>query len=290
MSKKESKGEAIELRSAHDVMVALRRRYPSPEYAFFEDVANAVGLAQSRRADAVAMGLWKTRGISVHGFEIKVSRQDVRRELADPKKADAIATYCDFWWLVVGSASIVRPDELPETWGLLVPVRSGESITMRVAVKAKPMKPKPLDRLFVAELLKKGAAGFDPESIRKEVRQEIYADLHSTITEREQSRHADKIAVLQNERNAAMARAEKAEAALADALGPMFSAEQALEILALAKRLKGWNGAGGQLDRAESMLQRAAETMRDVSGAVASARQVVRMLSGMASEAAPEEG
>ena len=54
--------------------------------------------------DAVIMSLWPSRGLELHGVEIKVSRADWKREAADPAKAEAIAAYCDAGEL----ASVIR--------------------------------------------------------------------------------------------------------------------------------------------------------------------------------------
>lgn len=76
--------------TAGDVMVALAHRYPAPGYALLPQVANGTGYAASRHCDAIALSLWPSRGIRLHGFEIKVARSDWLRELKDPAKAEAI--------------------------------------------------------------------------------------------------------------------------------------------------------------------------------------------------------
>ena len=53
---------------------------------------------------------------ALHGFEVKVSRSDWLRELADPTKADAWKRFCDQWWLVC-PPEVARADELPSGWG-----------------------------------------------------------------------------------------------------------------------------------------------------------------------------
>jgi hypothetical protein len=85
-----------------DVWDMLRERHPAPEWAIFFEVANGLGVSDRRYADAVAMSLFPSRGLDVHGFEVKTARGDWLRELKNPKKADVIASYCDFWWLVIG--------------------------------------------------------------------------------------------------------------------------------------------------------------------------------------------
>lgn len=53
-----------------------------------------------------------------HGHEVKVSRSDWLRELADPSKAETFAQHMHHWWLVA-TPGVVR-DDLPDGWGLLV--------------------------------------------------------------------------------------------------------------------------------------------------------------------------
>lgn len=136
--------------TSHDIIQRLRTRYPEPEHAFFEEVSNAAGFGRSRSADAIAMNTWPSRGLTIHGFEVKVDRRDWVRELKDPAKAEAFFHRTHCWWLVVSDPAIVHPGELPEGWGLLVP--RGKGLT--AAVEAARREPT-LDLGFVAALLKR---------------------------------------------------------------------------------------------------------------------------------------
>lgn len=104
-----------------NLIAALRARFAAPAFAFLEQVRNRTGYGGDiRTADALAMSLWPSRGLELHGFEVKVSRSDWTRELAAPDKADEIARYCDRWWVVVPKMSdIIHAGELPPTWGCL---------------------------------------------------------------------------------------------------------------------------------------------------------------------------
>src|SRR6185503_11234064 len=108
-------------RDAGRVMAALAKRYAPPSWALLSQLGSGTGWARGRYADAVALGLWPSRGIDLHGFEVKVHRGDWLRELKKPEKADEIAVYCDFWWLVVGAPDVVdlARDPIPTTWGVL---------------------------------------------------------------------------------------------------------------------------------------------------------------------------
>ncbi|WP_199902756.1 hypothetical protein, partial [Azospirillum sp. B4] len=53
-----------------DIKAALRARYPAAEYALVFEVAEAVGMGAHRRADALVMSLWPSRGLTLQGYEI----------------------------------------------------------------------------------------------------------------------------------------------------------------------------------------------------------------------------
>lgn len=85
---------------------------------------------------------------AIHGHEVKVSRADWLTELRDLSKAERIKRFCNYWWLVVSDASIVKVDELPAGWGLMV--KSGDGL--RAKVKAPVLTPEPLTLDFIAGL------------------------------------------------------------------------------------------------------------------------------------------
>lgn len=99
------------------------------------------------------MGVWPSRGIYLHGVEVKVSRQDWLKEKDQPEKAEEICRFCDFWWIAAGTTEIVRDGELPVDWGLLVPDVRGK---LRVAKSpTKRPEPTPITRSFLAAVLRK---------------------------------------------------------------------------------------------------------------------------------------
>jgi hypothetical protein len=136
-----------------DIYAVLRLRYCAPEWAQMFEVANGTGSNIRRYADAIAMNLFPSRGLELHGFEIKVSRNDWQRELKNPEKAETISQYCERWW-IVASKEIVRKEELPVTWGLL----ELENGKLRISVQA-PLLPdrQPLSRPFIAALLRRSS-------------------------------------------------------------------------------------------------------------------------------------
>ncbi len=133
-----------------DVKKAIKARYSAPEWATFFEVANGTGAAGTNYADAMAMNLFPSRGLRLHGFEVKVSRSDWLGELKKPHKSDAIQRYCDHWWIVT-PADIVKDGELPPTWGHLVLKGNG----LNCIVKAPDLERQPWEPAFLAALLRR---------------------------------------------------------------------------------------------------------------------------------------
>lgn len=119
-------------------------------YVYAAQVRSHAGFDAARTADAVAMDLWPSKGLVLHGHEIKISRSDWLHELRQPEKWLPVGRYCTRWWLVVPTADIVRPGELPDTWGLMVVGPTGA----QVVKQAPRLTPEPLKRTFVAALLR----------------------------------------------------------------------------------------------------------------------------------------
>lgn len=132
----------------------LERRYPKSEYALLTQVRNGTGFDRHvRTADAIALSLWPSRGLVLSGFEIKCYRGDWQREKKNPAKAESIAQFCDFWWLVVAKAEIAPLDEVPETWGVLAPSAKLDRLVV-VKPAEKNAQVLPLDRGFIAAILR----------------------------------------------------------------------------------------------------------------------------------------
>lgn len=135
---------------------ALRARYRGVygnggfRYAYAEHVRSHAGFHARRTADFVAMDLWPSKGLALHGHEVKVSRSDWLAELKDPEKAAEFMPYMDYWWLVAADKTIVR-DDLPGGWGLIVASPGG----LRV-VKPAPRnpRPEPMPKTMLASLLR----------------------------------------------------------------------------------------------------------------------------------------
>ncbi len=138
--------------NTYELKELLRNTYKGHAYAILWEVGNATGTDCTRHADAMVMSLWPSRGLDLMGCELKVSRGDWLKELKNPGKAEVVLQFCDLWFIVAGDETIVIPDELPKGWGLMIPNGRG---TLKVKVKACPLAPKPLDRSFLAAIMRR---------------------------------------------------------------------------------------------------------------------------------------
>lgn len=135
------------------VVAAIRKTHAHPEWAVFQEVADATGSRASRRADAVALNLWPSRGLELRGFEVKVSRGDLQREIADPSKAEAVGKYCDTWCLAYPAGLIKPSDRIPLPWGLFEVSEKGGRYVKQPTAKL-PNLVTPVSRLFMAALVR----------------------------------------------------------------------------------------------------------------------------------------
>jgi hypothetical protein len=148
----------------------LRKRHEGQAWAYLEEVRNGTGFGRTvRTADALAMSLFPSRGLHLHGFEIKVSRADWIKERDQPEKAEEIARFCHYWWLAVSDGAIVKDGELPQPWGLLV-AKGGKLVVKKQAVfNEAALAP---THVFLAAVMRKFAKNEGVVSLLEKARQE----------------------------------------------------------------------------------------------------------------------
>lgn len=152
------------MKKTEKLLQALRKDWAWPDKGFIPEFRGGTGYGRESRADAIAMDLWPSRGLKLVGFELKTSRQDWLREVKNPGKCESIKQFCDQWYLVVDDISIVKrwpEDELPADWGLIVPshdyyIAGG----LKIDKEAPKLSPQPIDRLFLASLMRLASRDF----------------------------------------------------------------------------------------------------------------------------------
>jgi hypothetical protein len=132
------------------ILEMLKLRHAPPEWAHFAEMQQATG-GPSGAMDFFAMNVWKSKKYRRIVYEIKVSRGDFARELANPKKrefAETLAHECFF----ATTPGLVQIDEIPEGWGLVELTKGG----MRRKKHAKQRDPGDLHISFIAALARRG--------------------------------------------------------------------------------------------------------------------------------------
>jgi hypothetical protein len=188
---------------ASDIRVGMRKRWCAPEWAVMWEVGDATGARQRRYADAVMMSLWPSRGLELHGVEIKVTRSDFKREAADPTKAEAIARFCDRWWVHTSPGVVDDLSALPMTWGL----REFDGKAWKTIREASKLEPEPMTRTFLAALLRRAdetmtadaraIARKELEAARAKIPEEIERAIAARTSRREEL--ADKVKKFQEQ-------------------------------------------------------------------------------------------
>lgn len=206
---------AATFKTEAQVFVALSKRYPKGEYAVLPSVRDGAGHSANRTIDAIVMSLWPSRGLELHGIEIKVHRGDWLRERRDPEKQESVFQRCDRFWLAVGDASIVKDEEVPESWGLLVPRGKG----LVVKKQAPKLEASTIDRSFLAAVLKRAMRHADTPDARQRMREEIQADNETRIAraiQQDKGDEAREIMALREKMKYALRFEEKSGVSLAE--------------------------------------------------------------------------
>lgn len=168
MSAKSTKVTAVMIREA------IGKRWSAPEYAVMFEVGNATGSRVRRHADAVIMSLWPSRGLELHGVEIKVSRSDWKREAADPTKAEEVAQYCDRWWVITAPGVIDDLSDVPPAWG----VREFDGRRWETLREASLTKAEPVSREFLGGMLRRADV-----TMREDIKQAAATALEAATAE-----------------------------------------------------------------------------------------------------------
>jgi hypothetical protein len=163
-----------------DVENLCRLHFAPPHFAFLPQVRNGTGFTRktARTADAVAMGTWPSRGLHLHGIEIKVSLQDFKREIENPAKAEDIARFCHYWWLAVSHEKVAPLEMIPANWGLLVVTEDGTA--MKVVKQAVALSPIAPDHSLLASVMRNMAAEYVPISSLNEWKSQARRELEQT--------------------------------------------------------------------------------------------------------------
>lgn len=237
-----------------EVKSILRARFCSPEWAIFFEVGDGTGSSQRRWADAVAMNMYPSRGLEIHGFEIKVSRSDWLRELKNPEKSSTVQQYCDRWW-IVAPKDIIKPGELPPTWGHYDVTPGG----IRQLVAAPKLDAIPTTRAFMAAMMRR-ASGVDEEEVKAAVERERQKldEQYSARLQREVEMRARK----SSEALERLAEFERETGLSLDGYGAIKEIADAVRFIRHTGALSTWRGLEGMASDAERFAAKVREFTR----------------------------
>ena len=144
-----------EVWTAERLVAMIEKKYPTAELngynptVVLREVANGTGWDTSRWIDVAVFQMWKTKGLTRAAFEIKVTRHDFLRELAQPEKHQWVQeTFHEFWF--VAPVDIIQVEELPVGAGFMYP-RGDKLCIKRHAVRNPNPK---LDDVLLAAFMR----------------------------------------------------------------------------------------------------------------------------------------
>ena len=174
--------------TAKEILLALDKKFPNPEWRLGWEVGNGCGSKCTRHADAIVINSFPSRNHESIGFEIKVNKNDLINELKKPEKADAFYNYCNSWFLVTPKGLITDDLLIPSNWGILE-YQDGQ---LRQKQKAKSHKISAHDNGFICSFIrgvdrrntylykkeKENIKEIVREELKKEFEMEIEGKLH----------------------------------------------------------------------------------------------------------------
>ena len=124
-----------EIWTAPKIVDCIRNRFSDAQkYVVLEKVANGTGYQANSWVDVVVCSLWPSLGCRRTAIEIKISRGDWMRELANPEKNAWAREVChEFYYCA--PVGVIKEEELPEKTGLYT--ASGDTIRVVRAAAAK---------------------------------------------------------------------------------------------------------------------------------------------------------
>lgn len=158
-----SKKERLYL-SESQIVDLIEKKYPLPAWVVLTQLRDGTGFAtKGQSADAFAFGVWPSRGLEIHGFEVKSWRNDWLRELKRPDKAEFFFKHVDYWWLV-SDQEVAKIEEIPSNWGWMEV--SGRCL--KIKKQAPKFEGVTIDRLFLMSIMRGVSTAYVPrEDLKK---------------------------------------------------------------------------------------------------------------------------
>lgn len=137
------------------ILGCLETTHPYPEWSSFRELAVLTG---TRRLDFWTMAAYSAHAYRAVVYEVKATRSDFLNELKHPEKripAEECAHEC---WFAV-PAGIVKPEEIPANWGLMV---LSEGMRFRRVKHATQREIGPLPHYLTSAVARRGVERSKP--------------------------------------------------------------------------------------------------------------------------------
>ena len=104
--------------TADDILLHLNDMYSDTnQYVCAAEVSPRTG-AWERRIDFLVMHCYDSEQLKIQGYEIKISKADLKRELEDPDKHAVFFDAIDFYWLIAPKQVVDNIELIPPKWGI----------------------------------------------------------------------------------------------------------------------------------------------------------------------------
>lgn len=133
-----SLGEAVSL----ERLIEERHAHPGKWSCIRELQASTGKDGNKGRIDVAALCHWPSGDYMRVAYEVKRTRRDFERELANPQKREWVEKHFHYTWFVC-SRNVCDDDEVPPGWGLLIPNHG--SYELRTRKEAPLRRPLPMD-------------------------------------------------------------------------------------------------------------------------------------------------
>jgi hypothetical protein len=121
----------------------LEERYPLPEWALIFELSKGTGWrGQEGRCDAAAFNCYPSKGYHRLAFEMKSGRGDFLKELDTPNKRAWVEENFHQTYFVA-DPGVIKPEEVPEGWGLLVATKAGNALRRVKVARHRELPPLP---------------------------------------------------------------------------------------------------------------------------------------------------
>lgn len=154
--------------TSQDIIALLKLRFPFEKG--WAVVTEWSPPTTTHRFDAVILNVWANATREVHGVEIKVSKEDWRKEQEHPTKLPALQEHCDRVWLAAPKG-VISKGALPKGIGLLECTDKQAKAAVRPdAISRKPWSPQ-----VWSHLMGRYTREFTPKHAIDQARREGYA-------------------------------------------------------------------------------------------------------------------